>query len=178
VFEFDGIDSWFQDQKLTASDRAQNDQFGTSVSLSGEWALIGAAGDDTNRGSAYLFRDNTTAWLEVDKLTASDRAAGDRFGTSVNVSGGRAVIGASGDAPGGSAYLFDHNGFGAWNPVNKLTASDSGSGDQFGYAVSLSGDRALIGARYDDEPNGQDSGSAYVVTDLLALFIDGFEDTP
>ncbi len=177
IFEFDGIDSWIEDQRLIASDRAMADQFGTSVSIVGDEALIGAAGDDSARGSAYLFRTNGSTWSEVRKFTASDREVGASFGTSVTMAGDQALIGAPNDGDGGAVYLYSLAGI-AQPELNKLTATDAGTGDSYGFSVALSGDRALIGARSDDEFNGQDSGSAYVMTNLRVLFADRFERRP
>ncbi|MCP4361989.1 MAG: PKD domain-containing protein, partial [Chloroflexi bacterium] len=60
----------------------------------------------------------------------------------------------------GSAYIFQYDGEG-WYQQTKLTASDGASYDSFGYSVAIDGDRAIIGA-YEDDDNGQESGSAYI----------------
>ena len=166
VFAFDGA-SWAQEAKLTAADGAVNDQFGQSVSLSGDRALVGDYADDDNgseSGSAYVFAFDGTTWTQEAKLTAADGAAGDQFGWSVSLSGGRALVGAHADddngSVSGSAYVFALDGT-TWTQEAKLTAADGAEFDSFGYSVSLSGDRALVGARGDDD-NGSASGSAYV----------------
>ncbi|MDG2053345.1 MAG: hypothetical protein P8J86_01415 [Phycisphaerales bacterium] len=156
-------------EKLTASDGDSSDYFGLSVSISGDYAVIGAPSDDDNgetSGSAYVFeRDGAGNWSEVQKLTASDGAGGDWFGYSVSISGNYAVIGATGDYDNGeypgSAYVFDRDAGGNWSEVQKLTASDGAGSARFGYSVSISGDYTVIGARLDDD-NGSSSGSAYV----------------
>ena len=160
--------TWVQEQKLTASDKAFNDQFGISVSLSGDTALIGAYRDDdggSSAGSAYVFKSMGTNWLQEQKLTASDKAASDRFSISVSLDGDRALIGAYWDDDGGtdagSAYVFKRTGT-TWAQEQKLTASDKAAGDSFGISVSLDGERALIGA-YQDDDRGNNTGSAYVV---------------
>ena len=106
----------------------------------------------------------------TDKLTASDAAAGDQFGLSVSLSGDRALVGVFLDddngSNSGSAYVFDLSG-GTWTQTQKLTASDAAADDDFGFSVSLSGDRALIGA-FGDDDNGSNSGSTYV-SDLAVL---------
>ena len=91
-----GADQWGQVNKLTASDGLAVDLFGNSVGISGDTAVIGAYHDD-NQGSAYVFERNqggADQWGQVKKLTASDRATGDRFGWSVAISGDTAVVGA------------------------------------------------------------------------------------
>ena len=115
VFERDGFGNWSEVQKLTASDGAVNDRFGGSVSISGDYAMIGAYGDDDSAGSAYIFdRNGAGVWSEVGKLTASDRAEFDRFGGSVLISGNTLLVGAyTDDGNGlfsGSAYTDDGNG--------------------------------------------------------------------
>ena len=169
IFERDGAGNWSEVQKLTASDGAAFDYFGNSVSISGNYAVIGAYGDDdngANSGSAYVFeRDGAGVWSEVQKLTASDGADNDYFGVSVSISGDYAVIGAYTDddngANSGSAYIFERDGAGNWSEVQKLTASDAAASDYFGRSVSISGDYAVISAYYDED-NGSESGSAYV----------------
>jgi hypothetical protein len=103
------------------------------------------------------------AAVEDAKLLPSDGIDGS-FGYSVSLFGNRALIGAYvDDANGnnsGSAYVFELSG-GTWNETAKLTASDGAEDDNFGYSVSLFGDRVLIGAPNDDD-NAIDSGSAYV----------------
>ena len=91
------------------------DGFGDSVSVSGDVAVVGAILDDDNgefSGSAYVFRYDGAVWVEEEKLTASDGAAEDFFG-SVSISGDVALVGAWGDddngSDSGSAYVFDLN---------------------------------------------------------------------
>jgi hypothetical protein len=152
-------------QKLLAGDGAADDQFGNSVAVSGDMAVIGAYGDDGLSGSAYVFVRADGTWSQQTKLTAADGAIGDSFGCSVAVSGDTAVIGAYGDndkgSMSGSAYVFVRAAGGTWSQQAKLTADDGAEGDRFGGNVVVSGDTAVIGARYDDD-NGYDSGSAYV----------------
>jgi hypothetical protein len=183
VFRWNGS-SWVEEQKLLASDAAEADQFSESVSISGDVAMVGAAvamvgaahddDDGANSGSAYVFRWNGSSWVEEQKLLASDGAADDRFGGSVSVSGDVALIGASFNATGGStglAYVFRWNGS-SWVEEQKLLASDGAAGDYFGFEVSISGDVALLGARWDDD-NGNDSGSAYVYELIIPIDTDG-----
>jgi hypothetical protein len=163
VFTFDDR-KWIHQQKLTASDSGYMDGFGSSVSLYGDTALIGAEWDDN--GSAYVFTRNGTKWIQQQKLTASDGKEFNLFGGSVSLDGDTALIGAYGDDRNkeypGSAYVFTYNGS-TWIQQQKLTASDGNKFDNFGCSVCLNGDIALIGARYDDD-KGTDSGSAYIFT--------------
>jgi cysteine-rich repeat protein len=171
AFRWNGS-SWVQEQKLLASDREGGGHFGTSVSVSGDVAVVGAGGNDDNginSGSAYVFRWNGSSWEQEQQLLASDGAAFDGFGASVAVSGDVAVVGAWADddacplsvnCDSGSAYVFRWNGS-VWEQEQKLLASDAAAGDFFGASVSVSGDVAVVGA-FADNGNFLDSGSAYV----------------
>ena len=183
-------DRWVQEAKLTASDAAAGDRFGTSVSISDDRAVVGAHLNDdagNHSGSAYVFRcdDNATPfdpsddfWIQEDKLTASDAAGGDRFGGSVSISGDRIVVGALWDddaclaeptCDSGSAYVFrrDDNGTSSdatddfWVQQAKLVASDTAEGDVFGAAVTIADDQAIVGAQFYDDYRGEDSGAVY-----------------
>jgi hypothetical protein len=158
--------SWIQEQKLLPSDGAAGDLFGNSVSLSGEVVLIGAFQDGDNgpyTGSAYVFRWNGSSWVQEQKLLASDGSSNRWFGYSVSVSGNVGFVGVAQEYGGAgftSVYVFRWNGS-SWVEEQKLLASDEAQYDLFGSALSVSGDVAVLGARWDDD-NGTDSGSAYV----------------
>ena len=171
MFERNGVGVWNEVQKLVASDRDSIDGFGNSVSISGDYALVGAFREDEDAldlntlnqsGSAYIFeRNGVGVWNEAQKLVASDRDSIDSFGYHVSISGDYAIIGATGedeDVSGlntllgaGSAYKFERNVGGSWNEVQKLVASDRASGDFFGVSVAISDDYAIIGAVGEDE---------------------------
>ncbi|MHC4158861.1 MAG: FG-GAP repeat protein [Planctomycetota bacterium] len=107
--------NWDQQAKLIASDGASNDEFGWSVSISGDYAIVGARYDDdngSNSGSAYIFKRAGTTWIEIDKLTAFDGYDSDEFGCSVsNNTNYYALVGARNDddngSNSGSAYMFE-----------------------------------------------------------------------
>ena len=161
--------SWTQQAKLTASDSAFNDRFGNlgAVAISGDYALIGAYLDDdagSESGSAYIFKRSGTSWTQQAKLRASDEATGDRFGHAAAISGDYALIGANLDddngSASGSAYIFKRSGT-SWTQQAKLTASDGATNDQFGAALTLVGDYALIGA-HQNTNDGVNSGAVYI----------------
>ena len=156
VFVRSGM-TWTLQQKLNGSDAMAGDQFGESVSVSGNTAVVGANFNGAN--SAYVFVRNGTTWTEQQKLTPND-AGGGRFGITVSVSGDTALIGAPFNTGSGAAYVYVRNGT-TWTEQQKLTPSDAVGGEQFGRFVSLSGETALIGAHLGDG-NQTDSGSAYV----------------
>jgi len=152
---------WVQEAKLTASDAAEGDLFSGSVAISGNVAVVGALYHDCTAGpdcgAAYVYRFNGSAWLEEQRVTASDAGAGDHFGQSVSVSGDVAVVGAPFD---GSVYLYRFNGS-TWVQEAKLANPDA-QFDLFGGSVSVSGNVAVVGAGRDDCAAGYGCGSAYV----------------
>lgn len=161
--------TWSQQAKLIATDAAANDQFGGSVAVDGDTAIVGAYLDDvganTDQGSAYVFVRSGTTWTQQAKLIASDGAASDTFG-SVAVSGDTAVVGAyiddvTANGNQGSAYVFVRAGAG-WTQQTKLTASDGAANDWFGSSVAVSGGTVLVSAHLDDIDTNADQGSAYV----------------
>lgn len=163
--------TWRQQIKLIPSDGVEYGEFGRSVALSGDTALIGASGDDDNgfqAGAAYIFtRQSDGTWLQQDKLLANDGLDFNYFGISVDLSGDTAIIGTStyryGYPDSGSVYVFNREADGAWRQQVKLLADDGEVGDDFGLSLALFGDTALIGANGDDD-NGPFSGSAYIFT--------------
>ncbi len=162
-----GTDKWGEVSELIASDATAGDRFGTYVSISDDLAIVGSPFDNARgigSGSVYIFQRNrggANNWGEMIKLTASSPAA--LFGTSVSISGDMVIVGAVGGGDGGSAYIFYRNQGGAdnWGEVTKLTASDAERADNFGISVSINGDTAIVGSRYDDD-GGNASGSAYI----------------
>lgn len=147
-----------EERRLESSDAAELDQFGYAVSLASDHALVGAFGDDSYRGAAYVMVRRGGAWTEEQKLVASDAAEGDNFGWSVSLVAGRALIGAPGDdAYRGAAYVFVMSG-GIWTEEQKLVAEDGATDENFGWSVSLTTERALVGA----PRNAASRGAAYV----------------
>ena len=175
VFDRDsgGAGNWGEVKKLISSDTATGDQFGWSVAISGDTALVGANWNDdagNKSGSAYIYeRDlgGADLWGEAAKLTADDAATLDWFGYAVALDGDTALVGAMWDddngTDSGSAYLFERDLGGAdnWGQAAKITASDAAAEDIFSYAVALSGDTALVAAMGNDD-DGNSSGSAYL----------------
>lgn len=163
----DGTGYWGQQAKLEASDAAKQDRFGYSVAINGEFILVGAIGDDSFKGSAYVFKYKNSAWTQLAKLTASDGASSDKFGTSVSTDGYYAIVGArlndEKDEDAGAAYIFEPNAIDPnnWDQKTKLTASDAAANDYFGYSVAIGSSHAIVGA-YGNDDSGGSSGSAYI----------------
>ena len=170
IFVRDG-DKWKEEDKLLAEDPGGEDVFGTSVSVSGDYALVGAYLDDDGgsaTGSAYTFKRNPQGkWAQTDKINLGKNAlALDTFGVSVSLSGDTALIGAhQRDVKGkgtdsGAAYIFVREGE-KWIEKQELVASDGKPGDYFGFSCGISGDYAIVGA-YLNDAKGEDAGAAYI----------------
>ena len=158
---------WVQHQKLFASDAADGDRFGTTLAMSGDYIIVGVPRKDgvgRNSGAAYIFRRQGTEWVEQAKLLSSDETRGDYFGVSVAIDGDTALVGAHRTneplADSGAVYVFERTGEN-WNQTDRLTAPDADSFAYFGFSVGLAADTAIIGAIRDDEA-GNDSGAAYI----------------
>ena len=152
--------------------QSNGDRFGRSVAVHGDTVVVGAHEEGANdQGEAYVFTKSaaTGVWDDWDKkkandatarLTASDRANGDRFGRAVAMDGDTIVVGApyndyddtDGDTDDdeGAAYVFTKPASSGWvstSTAAKLTASDRAKNDEFGYSVAVDGDTIVVGAR-------------------------------
>lgn len=168
-------DGWTEHATLVGTDGDQGDVFGTALALAVDTALIGAPFDEDPTGDAagsrYVFTPSDGSWKQQAKLTPDNSDRCDVFGGAVALAdhGETAVIGAYwDDAPNGtkagSVYVFEQTSDG-WTQQTKLAAGDSDSEDEFGWAVALANGTALVGAPRDEDPNGGESGAAYVASE-------------
>ena len=147
--------------KLFPSDGESGFSYGDSVSISGDYAIVGRGGYSRygdELGTAYILeRDTAGTWAEVSVVQSSDNQPGDAFGISVAIDGTAAVVGAwyeDGGAAGeenflftsGAAYIFERGTNGIWGETAILRAADGANSDYFGGSVAISGNRAVIGA--------------------------------
>jgi hypothetical protein len=174
VYVFSKSDTTWTQEKLVASDKAEGDYFGQSVSINadGSRVVVGAHYSDPDgisaAGAVYVFSKSDTAWTQ-EKLVASDKAGGDLFGYSVSISadGSKIVVGAHYSDPdgignAGAVYVFSKSDT-AWTQ-EKLVASDKAAYDYFGQSVSISADgsKIVVGAHYSDPDGIRDAGAVYV----------------
>ena len=142
---------------------------GQSVSISGSYIMVGSS----ERISIYHLEDSIWVWKQ--NLVSSDHEAGDKFGFSVSISGEHALVGAYFDDNengwnAGAVYLFKLDN-GNWIEKQKIIASDT-LARNFGYSVSLSGNKAIIGAPWDDT-NAPLAGAAIIfemISDTLVEY--------
>ncbi|GAB5466214.1 MAG: hypothetical protein Kapaf2KO_16500 [Candidatus Kapaibacteriales bacterium] len=188
IFELNQITGeWTQIQKIVANEREIGDQFGHSVAISNNYAIVGSINEDEDSdnnnflfdaGSAYIYKLDAlnSTWNLDKKINAIDREVSDAFGYSVAISDSVAIVSAvneehdiNGDNTkgfAGSAYIYINN-TGDWIHSKKIVAEDRGEGDKFGLSVDLSGDYIFVGTSEEDEDdNGLNTlsraGSAYI----------------
>ena len=162
----------FEEVRLVPSWWGAGSGFGRSISLSGDRAVGGAFGDHRVRkhaGSVYVFAKGVTGWSEVAALAPSDLSTWDQFGWSVSLDGTRLLAGSRWDddadptnsyCQSGSAYVFEETA-GVWQETAKLVAFDTAAGDEFGFAVVLEGDIAVVGAPNSDR-SVSNGGAVYI----------------
>lgn len=192
IFFFNGT-TWIEQAKLVAAGGAANDNFGLSVSISGDYAIVGAPYNNLGAfgdvGRAYVYIRNGTTWTQQANFTGASAFTGDNFGYSVSINGAYAAIGAKEDDVGantneGSVYFFARSGV-SWTQQDQVVAPLGDANDQFGYSVSISGDYAVVGAPYDDIAPGIDNGTIHIFlrsgtnwdhqqTYFMPLFNDGY----
>jgi FG-GAP repeat len=164
IFHFDGT-NWIFLQKVFDATGAANDFFGFSVSISGNYAIVGAPNNST-KGSVSIYQLSGGSWTLLQKISDATGLANDGFGHSVCVSGNYLIAGAPGDdvgtnADAGSVSIFQLTG-GTWALMQKITDATGLAIDDFGYSVSISGSVAIVGSPFDDEAADVNVGSASI----------------
>ena len=177
-----------------AYNTSAGDWFGDSVAISGDYAIVGAFGEDdaggNSSGKAYIYNLATlptapatisSADYILDDPNAYNTSDGDNFGESIAISGNYVVIGAryeddSGTNSSGKAYIYNL----ATLPTAPATISsadyilddpnayNTSAGDRFGESIAISGNYAIVGAAEEDDEYGTNSGKAYIY-DLTTL---------
>ncbi|MCR9233463.1 MAG: dockerin type I domain-containing protein [bacterium] len=158
--------TWSEVQKLTASNAAVLDRFGTAVAIQNGTIFVSAieaqtSGTSPQSGAVYIFHQNAGSWQEAQILSAPDGENNDTFGSDLHVQGNYlGVIAAGDDELKGSAYLFVNRG-GTWEFQQKLTPPESDDADRSVSSIRISGTTLAIGGRYSDG-NVTDSGAVFV----------------
>lgn len=150
-----------QAEKLLAPDGDEQDWLGYEdcIAFDANFIILGAP-HNLDSGSAYVYRFvYPTGWQYDTKFHPASITTNESFGCSVDISGATAIIGAKQDDLNGSAYIYDWD-LVNWAETTTLLASDGGSGDRFGTAVSIDDNVAVVGA--DVHPSNTNTGAAYV----------------
>jgi hypothetical protein len=161
-----GQTSYQYESRLTTSNGEINDRFGTSVSMDGFWAVIGAPGDAgennllSNQGAVHFYQYDINGWIEFQKIY-SDAIAGQNFGEAVSMSGNTTIIGAPGilgetDTIPGRAYIYQNND-GDWTEIQEIIPETKSF--YFGKSVDIDGDIIVIGV---PATSITDTGSVYI----------------
>jgi len=190
VYIRDSSGQWFPEAYLKASNTDAGDEFGGAVSISGETIVIGAinehsasTGVNSNQvdntaaeaGAGYVFVRSGSSWSQQAYLKPSNTDAGDRFGTAVDIDNDFIIVGSRLESSDGSsssdnsalsagaAYVFVRDGS-VWSEDAYLKANNAQSGDAFGAAVAIDGDRVAVGAELEDDllDDLTDSGAVYL----------------
>jgi len=151
---------------------SENDRFGQTVAISGDKCIVSAHYEDdaggTNSGKAYIF-DVTTGNLlhTLDDPNVYGTSEYDQFGISVSISGDKCIVGAHCEdeathSTSGKAYIFDITNGSLLHTLDNPNAYGTSAGDYFGYSVAISGDKCIVGVRYEDDAGGSSSGKAYI----------------
>jgi hypothetical protein len=172
VFERDATGAWQHAATLRADNAASGHRFGYTVGIEGRRVIVGAWYALDGAGAAYVFEPDAEGhWTQSQMLQASNGEAGDRFGLSVAIDDGQALVGAIGEAGpdnsssgAGASYLFEEGADGTWQEARILRAAAPGEGDLFGWTVAIEGDRAVVGGPREDGPSDgmRRTGAAYV----------------
>ena len=148
-----------------------NRKFGEALAVGSNKIVVGAPGVENEKGAVYIYNMDGTGEI---KIQASDGVASDRFGSSVDISDNYVIVGAWGDdddgSTSGSAYIYNLDG----TNERKVTASNAGASDRFGYAVAVGANIAIVGAPFEDA-DANNAGAIYRFTLDAVNIIPTFE---
>jgi hypothetical protein len=154
---------------------AADDNFGYSVAISGDYAIVGAPYEDDGAsfsGIAYIFNVVTGSLIYTLRNPESNKSS-NFYGWSVAMSGNYAIVGAVyTDNSSGKAYIYNVTTGALVHTLTNPNAFNTPGNDQFGNSVAMSGNYAIVGAPFEDDPSRNDSGKAYIfnVTTGALLF--------
>ena len=182
------IDPIFQQAKLTASDGAGDDEFGSSVAIDGDIVVVGAPGNtvgaNNNQGAVYVFEKSSDSWTLLAKLTASDGKSWDGFGFCVAINNNVIVVGApdhdtEGHDDQGVVYVYIKPDSG-WKNIHesaRLTASDGIKYAEFGNSIAIDQDTIVVGdALADIDRLGDNKGAAYIFVKPITGWVNTTEN--
>ena len=160
--------TWGAEAKLTASDAFIDDNFGYSVSIDGDYIVVGAyKADNTtnedNSGAAYIFhRTSSNIWDTGTIISSTDNFDNNYFGISTSIKNDYVICGSPNNWGRGAAYIFKRTHTNLWEFEKKIISDDLSINDYFGLAVGLSAEFSIIGATGNQNTNGKDAGSIYI----------------
>lgn len=158
-------------QRIFASRVGVRDLFGNGLTISGDWAFLGAAAGESDNsgfgrpnGHGYFFKWENASWIEKQVVYPPDPDNSGSFGFAADMEGGVAVVGAATTtsdamnanpvAGAGAAHIYELQPDDIWLEVEKISGSERNFLDNYGAAVGISGDRIWVGAWDADTVNG------------------------
>ena len=160
-----------------------SDHFGKALDVSGDTAVIGTRNDSERglgAGAVCIFQrvaPGLNEWVEIVRLTGDPGSNFDLFGESVAIDGDTVVVGVPGNdavaESGGAVFVYDRNAGGEnqWGLTARLTASDGGQNQSFGYAVDIEGDR-IAATAWLELPIIENFGAAYIFERELEQWVE------
>jgi hypothetical protein len=148
---------------------AFNDEFGTSVDIYGNYAIVGVPDDDqgaSTAGQAHVY--NVTTGTLLYTLNNPSPLSSDEFGRDVKIKGSYAFVGrpnvspGTATAPGSSVYIYDLSTGNLVGTIDNPNAYGALAGDKFGYSIDISNGYLIAGAPYEDQNGATNSGKAYI----------------
>lgn len=165
VFEKEG-DNW-NETKILHPDQIENATFGIGVSISGNFLIAGASGEDNGAGNAYIFEKVEGNWEFIQKISASDPQTNSYFGNAVSIDGNQLVVGAYAEGSIGgniaAAYIFERNDAGEWVEIQKIPSPVSAENTYFAWMCKMDGNQMLISAPHI---YGEEEGEVYLYKKL------------
>jgi choice-of-anchor B domain-containing protein len=154
VFRADGSGAWSQVARIDAPEGTiPDDRFADALALHDGSAIVAATRADSGRGAVFRYRPDQGGWSQVERIAPEDLTGNARFGSAISSGDGTVLVGAPG-AHGfrGAVYSYrpDDAGWGAGARV----AFEGTPQERFGTSISISGDRAWVGAPGSDRFRG------------------------
>jgi hypothetical protein len=179
IFKLSGSGIWQFDKRIVANDRAISDSFGCSVAISGGRIAVGANRNSNSSGAVYIFELLNGSWIQRNKITASDAANNDIFGSAIGLSGNRLVVGApwarvNSKNNAGKVYVFNRTSFlgnSVWSQT--ILPIDPRANDYYGRSVAINNDEIVIGADGEDYYTGNSIAAADVGSVSWYKFLNG-----
>ena len=141
---------WSLQSRLSASDAAAGDGLGLSAAISADTAVLGAPHKSSDKGVIYVYSRSGTTWTSQQLGDSAGSASGDRFGVPVSVSGDSIAVGVTGRSGGSGRVCLYKGGDTSWTQQS-IDSPDAKTNGFFGGALSLAGDRVIIGEMGSDK---------------------------
>jgi hypothetical protein len=165
IFTLGDDDEWLFTQKLVAPDGEPGDNFGFSVAIYGNQAVVGAVWDGEKSGSVYVYILNRGTWTVEGKFVADGGNPDDQFGWSLAMWEQTIAVGAFADdtsgLDSGAVYIFEKDPNQVWYQQARVTPSDGEDNDHFGRSIDIHRDWLIVSSPFDDEV-GIEAGSVYI----------------